>query len=832
MIISLNWLKKFTAIDGTIDELTTLIGARLVEIEKVVSLGEKYKDVIIVKVVTCQPVPDSDHLNVTTIDDGGVWPDVERTQDGLIQVVCGAPNVTAGMLAAWLPPNSMVPDTFSDDDPFVLGSRKLRGYMSNGMLASARELDLFDDHDGIVVIDKDAAPGTPFAEVYELNDYLLTIENKSLTHRPDTFGIIGFAREVAGIQGKAFRTPEWLQQTTVEMDNDGSVQAPTVTIDNHGLSDRFEAVVMANAANNARTPLEIQTYLSRSGVRPINAIVDVTNYMMLLTGQPLHAYDYDKILMIGDGKADIHIRSARNDETLQLLDGKTTTLTEADMVVSASDTAIGLAGAMGGLSTESDSATNRIMIEAATFNLYTLRNMQMRHGVFTEAMTRLTKGLPAQLSAPVLAQATRMIAQLTGATVASPIGQDYPVVFEPIVIMIDEIYVNERLGTQFSAVDIKELLENVEFTVEVVERDISVTVPYWRNDIHIAEDVVEEVGRLSGFDAINPTLPPRDFRAVQANDLFRLQTKIRTILSQAGANEVVTYSFVHGEVMRKAGQNPDTAYRITNSISPDLQYYRQSLTPSLLAQCYQNSKAGYDHFALFELNKFHTKLHPLTDEQVPLELDSVAFTVTRTTASDTSDDGAAFYEAKMYLEFLASELGLTFVYEPLEESSEYPVTQPFEPKRSARVWDAETHQRVGVVGEYKRRVQKNFKVSPQTAGFEISSKTLLQLLPSVANGYFPLSKYPHSERDICFQVPVETMYRTVYETARSALEKTGLLVSLTPLDIYQPRDGQAKNITIRLHVGSYDRTLQAADIQAVIDTVTAAVIEATQGRVI
>ena len=829
MIISVNWLKKFTDIDVSIEALTELIGARLVEIESVEDLGAKYKDVIVVKVVECSPVPDSDHLNLTKIDDGGRAQNIDRDENGLVQVVCGAPNVHAGMLAAWLPPESTVPESFNDAEPFVLGARKLRGYMSNGMLASAKELDLYEDHSGIIEIDKEAEPGTNFAELYELNDYLLDIENKSLTHRPDAFGIVGFAREIAGIQGKEFRTPEWLQDLNPVFGSDMSapVDTPTVSIDDATLSDRFQVVVLGNINEAAQSPLEIQTYLARSGVRPISAIVDVTNYMMLLAGRPLHAYDYDKVLAVGNGVADIHVRSGRAGETLALLDGKVLQISEDDIIVAAGETAIGLAGAMGGANTEVDSTTTRIMLEAATFNLYKLRAVQMRHGIFTEAITRLTKGLPGALGAPVLVEAAKMMGQFAGAQAISAIADAYPGQHQPIVVMLHESKVNATLGTQFSAVDVKEILENVEFTVMVEDGDISVTVPYWRNDIHIAEDIIEEVGRLTGFDSINPALPSRDFTAVRPAPFDLLRTKLRSILVRAGANEVLTYNFIHGDVMRKAGQDPETAYRLTNSISPDLQYYRQSITPSLLSNVFQNSKAGYDHFAIFELNKFHTKIHGLTDENVPKELDGLAFVV----STSKKAKSAAYYEAKQYLEYIARELGLEFTYEPLEEAN-YPVTQPYEPKRSARVWDAKTHERIGVIGEFKRSVQKGFKLSDNVAGFEIAPQALLKLTMNQENSYEPLSKYPGSNRDICFQVASDVPYAQVYEAAKQALTDSALRITIAPLDIYQPESGETKNITLRVTLGSYDRTLTGEEVTTIMAEVTEKVTAATNGKVV
>jgi phenylalanyl-tRNA synthetase beta chain len=833
MIISVNWLKKFTDIDVSIEALTELIGARLVEIESVENLGEKYKDVIVVKVVECSPVPDSDHLNLTKIDDGGKLQNVERDENGLVQVVCGAPNVTAGMLAAWLPPESIVPETYDkrDKEPFVLGARELRGFMSNGMLASAKELDLYEDHSGIVVVDKEAAPGTSFAELYELNDYLLDIENKSLTHRPDAFGIIGFAREVAGIQGKAFTTPAWLDTLNPEITPNGTAETPSVTIDEPELSDRFQAIVLSDVSESAQSPLEIQTYLSRSGIRPISAIVDVTNYMLLLAGRPLHAFDYDKLLAVNDGKIDIHVRSGREGETLALLSGKTIELSTEDIVVANGETAVSLAGAMGGAATEVDATTKRILVESATFNLYKLRAVQMRHGIFSESITRLTKGIPAPLGAPVLVEAAKMMGQFAGAATASNIADAYPGKHEPIFVSLQESVVNDTLGTQFSAADIQQLLENVEFDVAVNGTDITVTVPYWRNDIHITEDIIEEVGRLSGFDSINPVLPTRDFTAVRPSDFDLLRAKVRGLLVRAGANEVLTYSFIHGDVMRKAGQNPETAYRLTNSISPDLQYYRQSIVPSLLVNIHPNIKAGYDHFAIFELNKFHTKLAGLTEENVPKELDGLGFVV----AASKKAKNAAYYEAKHYLDYIATELGLEFAYEPLEADADYPVTQPFEPKRSARVWDAKTRERIGVIGEFKKSVQKAFKLSDNVAGFEISPVSLLKLTSTLGTSYEPLSKYPGTDRDVSFQVAGDVTYGQVYDAAKNALSDDSvstLRISVTPLDIYEPESGETKNVTLRFTLGSYEKTLTGDEVNKVMADVTEKVTTATNGRVV
>lgn len=829
MIISVNWLKKFTNIDVPIDELAALIGSRLVEIEEVIDLGKKYQGIIVSKVVECEKLEGSDHLNVTKIDDGGKATDVERDENGLVQVVCGAPNVHAGMLVAWLPPSSTVPESYNDSEPFVLGARKLRGVMSNGMLASAKELDLFEDHTGILEIDADAAPGSDFAEVYELDDYLLDIENKSLTHRPDAFGVIGFAREVAAIQGKPFQTPEWLSQLSTDFgDCQADTITPTISIDDASLSARFQAVVLTNATGSVQSPIAIQTYLARIGMRPISAAVDVTNYLMMLTGQPMGIYDYDKILAL-DPNANIHVRSGRQGEKLELLDGRVIELSKDDIIVAAGETAIGLAGAMGGANTVVDEHTKNIMIESATFNLYSLRSTQMRHGVFSEAITRFTKGQPAELTDPVLSEAVRLIGQYTGAHAVTGVAEAYPGKKDAQCIAVSVEAVNDTLGTKYTAADIIDTLKNVEFSVELTDRlVVEATAPYWRADIHIPEDIIEEIGRLNGFDVIEPTLPMRDFTAVHPAVFDELRARIRKSLVRAGANEVLTYSFVHGDVLKKASQDTINSYRIINSISPDLQYYRQTLTPSLLGLVHANVKQGYDQFALFEVNKTHPKQHGLTLENVPEEVDMIALTIT----NKKHNKDSAFYEAKKMLDYLGTSLGLDLAYSPIDADPQYAVSAPFEYRRSALVTDKKTDTFIGIVGEYKKSVSRGFKLPEHTAGFEVGTVALHQAVMKLTSDYSPLSRYPGAERDVCFQVARSVNYQDVAGCVEAVLRGSNLENTITPIDIYMADNSETKNVTIRIKLTAHDKTLTGEEVTAVIQQVSSVAIEQLHATII
>ncbi len=827
MIISLNWLKKFTNINIPVDQLIELIGARLVEVEGVTDLADKYKGIVIAKVIDAQKMPDSDHLSIVKLDDGGVVSDIERDENGHVQVVCGAPNMRSGITVVWLPPKTIVPSTYGTAEQFMLDSRNLRGVKSNGMVASARELDLSDDHTGILEISDDVAPGTLFTAAYELDDYLLNIENKSLTHRPDCFGIIGFAREVSAILGQKFVTPNWLD----DINNypkmiDGAVKL-NVKIDNPELSSRYQVVVLDGAERAAKSPLLIQTYLSRSGIRPISAVVDVTNYMMLLAGQPLHAFDYDKLVAVCGGDVNIHVRAAHDDEKLELLDGKVIEMSASDIVIAAGDQAVALAGAMGGASTAIDDNTTRIAIESASFNLYNLRGTQMRHGIFSEAITRFTKGQPADLTLPVIRQALQMICDLTGAKQISDIIEDYPAKTAGLQIKISVNKINAVLGTDYSIDSIKEVLERVNINVLLVDSDeLAIDVPYWRSDLAITEDFAEEIGRILGFDNIKPALPKRDFVATCPNDFDTFRMNLRNILSKAGANEVLSYSFIHGDVLKKAGLDVENSYRLVNSISPELQYYRQSLTPSMLTLAYMNIKQGFDRFAIYEINKVHKKTSGLDDESVPIETNAIALTFT----DKYSHNEAPYYQAKKILDYILKSLGLDCLYQPLDDDSS-PAARPFEKMRSAIVVDKKSGNQIGYIGEYKKSVINNFKLPEYSSGFEIDTDLLFNACKNIPSSYKPQSKYQGTERDVCYKVSNDTSYDQLF-IAASKISKENIDIHIEPVDFYKTNDSDTKNITIRVGIVADDRTVSGAEANEIIQEISASVISVTNATVV
>ena len=780
MKISLNWIKKYVEIPVSDEELIRLIGARLVEVEGVIDETHKYDKIYVAKVVTAEKIPDT-HLNLCQIDVGDVEVSgVEKNENGLVQVVCGAPNVREGMLAAWIAPGAVVPASVHEDAPFVIGKRRMLGkYDSNGMLAGADELDFGDDHSGIAEINPDeAAAGDLIADVFDLKDLVLEIENKSLTHRPDCFGIIGFSREVAGILG------EKSQGDFVSIERTREQNILAISIDPN-ICPRYTAVVMEKHGEMKNKYLTwMDTVLSKSGMRPVEPIVDVTNFLMLLNGQPLHAFDYDKFVTVGGReKPEIVVRLAQVGEKLILLDGKEVELNENDIVICSGEVPVALAGAMGGASTAIDENTRNIIIESATFSLYNLRKTQMAHGIFSEAITRFTKGQPPYQTLAVAEECAEMLGD--GFQVAA-IADKCPQPEKPSVVRISADYINTLLGTEYSYAEIERTLENVGFEIscdcgkrsKCKCEEIIVTAPAWRTDIHIKEDIVEEIGRLLGYDNIRPVLPLHGTAVPDA--MLKFKAEVRDLMRSFGANELLTYSFVSERLLKKAGLEPSNSYKIVNSISPELQYVRQSIVPSLLDKAYMNQKIPYDKFALYEMNKVYQKEWGMNEEGVPVEKMRMGFVV-----AERKGTGTAYYKAKFYVEKLLEHFNIVPRFLPLEKNGA--PSLPFEKKRAAEIWVGETC--IGVVGEFKNSVRRNFKLAEYLAGFEIDMGSVLEL-----RGAKKLSGSFETALKLDETVTTDRTYAEVL----SEMELKYPEAKITPISIYQAEEAREKNMTFHV----------------------------------
>lgn len=824
MRISLNWLKKYVNIKISDEELIRLIGARLVEIEGVIDETHKYDNICIVRVEQAEKIPET-HLTLCQVNDGS---------SELVQVICGADNVREGMLAAWIKPGAIVPASVHEDAPFVIGKRKmLNKYDSNGMLAGADELDFGDDHSGIVEINPEIAkPGDLLADVFELKDLILEIENKSLTHRPDCFGIIGFAREVAGILGQSFGDCELpfldghprarsfsqhfaqslsrssrqlvrpeaslgdftrLGRGKVDKNDFGSAGGLSkkgsiaISIASPEICSRYTAIVLKKHGEMKKKYLTWgDTVLAKSGMKPISPIVDATNYLMLLTGQPLHAFDYDKFVAVGKaGEPKITVRLAKKGEKLVLLDDEEVSLNENDIVITSNDVPVALAGAMGGKSTMIDEDTKNIILESATFSLYNLRKTQMAHGIFSEAITRFTKGQPTCQTLEVAKMCAKMLKD--GFEVAA-MADEYPKPEKEVYILISVEDINKLLGTSYDEKLVIKTLENVGFKVEKKKSGLIIEAPMWRTDIHIKEDIIEEVGRLLGYDNITPTLPLH--ATAEKNEMFELKKNIRGLLSRLGANEVLTYSFISGRLLKKVGQEEKNSYKIINSISPELQFVRQSLMPNLLEKAYLNQKIPVDKFAIFEMNKVYQKEWGFDSENVPKEKLKLSFLIAERKNSNT-----AYYAAKKYVDTLLKWFGLGVEYRSLKSKDSE--AQLFEPKRSAEIVTLEG-ECLGTVGEFKNSVKQEFKLGDYLAGFEID----LELLLKNKSDHLKIDLDKKEARDLTI-ITTES-YASVINKVKRKLAEKNIDAEISPLMIYQPNDSTEKHISLHLEFRNFD----------------------------
>ena len=828
MKVSLNWLKEFTKLDQEPAELLTKIGAQLGEIENIEDLSKLYSGILIVKVVTSDKHPNADNLKFCKVDDGGVNKEAPRDAQGLIQVVCGAPNVEAGQLAVWLPVGTIIPSSVYQKEQVKLEAKEIRGVVSNGMLASASELAVGDSHEGLVVVNpSDAKPGDSFAEVYKLNDTIIDIENKMFTHRPDLFGELGIAREMAGITGQKFTSPEWYLNFNQSAFSPNSNNLPIKVVNElPELVPRFMAVSV-EVDGNQTSPFWLQTYLARVGVRPISLVVDVTNYVMMLTAQPLHAYDYDKLkaLSSNPNEPSLVVRAPKESEKLKLLGGKEITPQSGDIMIASDNKLIGVGGVMGGADTEVDSNTKRVVLECATFDMYTIRRTSMANGVFSEAVTRFSKGQSPLQNDRALAYAVDMLRKLVGGKVASTLQDNSNIKNQDTKLPpISPEFIASRLGIKIDAETICKILANVEIKCEQgSDGNLQLEVPFWRTDLHIPEDIVEEVGRLYGYDKLAFELPKKDATPAVIDKMFGLKTKIREILSASGSNELLTYSFVDGQLLDKVGQDRNSSFQLANALSPNLQYYRVSLLPSLLEKVHPNIKTGNSQFVLFEMNKVHVKGHQdETEPDLPAEEYRLAFVVVKDDKLSKNNTGAAYYDSRHYLNYLLNELGLDFTVSEIKEAPKnlagVQALHPFELVRTGMVVCG--GNTVGLVGEPKNSVKRELKLPNHVSMVELDLHKLLEL--STQKTYKELSSYPKVEQDVCFRLPSEVSYQILYDLVKNELQKTlkNTDFDLSPIDIYQKSaDDPMKQITFRLTLNSYEKTLTSAEANEIVGVV-------------
>ena len=789
MKVPISWLKEYVDIVVPLDELARRLTMAGTEVAEVVSIGG-WESCFVGLVTKVERHPNADRLTLCTVDIGS-----EQTQ-----VVCGAPNVAEHQKIAFAKVGASLFSTHSGKvEP--LKAARIRGVVSEGMICSEKELRMGEDHDGILVLREDAPVGTPLSDY--LGDDILDIT--VTPNRPDCLSILGIAREVAALTGVEVKEPD----SSYPEKGQPIGSLASVEIEDPDLCPRYTASIITGVKIGP-SPGWLQDRLSKSGMRSINNVVDVTNYVMLEYNQPLHAFNFKNLK-----ESKIRVRRARQGEILDSLDGAKRVLSASMLVIADAQDPVALGGVIGGAHSEVNENTTEILLESANFNAINNRRTAQASKIFTEASTRFEKGLRAELPPIALRRATQLIHQVAGGVVAKDILDIFPgrEQMQAPVLTLTAKRLQRILGTTLPVKRVEEVLVSLGFSVERSgEKDLTVTVPYWRSDIHIEDDLIEEVARIVGYDEIPTTMLSTPIPPYQPQPKRQLKERIRDLLVGYGLQEIISYPASSLEDLDKVrgANNGISPVRLANPMSIQHEYMRTTLRAGLLSTLSANVSHAQGPIALFEIGRvFLPKDGTLPDEP---EMLSAVFCGPRSETHWLSTDGdLGFYDPKGIVEALMEKLGIEIEFEAVND----PVLHP---GRGARVMAGDKY--LGVTGEVHPAVVKSFDVARSpVAIFELDIDNLLSVVPGHGPRYKPVGRFPSAIRDLSIIVDMDVLASAVQAliTSRPLVGNVRLFDTYTGGNIPQGK----RSLAYHIYFQSPERTLTAEEItgglKAVVD---------------
>jgi phenylalanyl-tRNA synthetase beta chain len=793
--VSYKWLREYVDLDGiTPGELAERLTLAGLAVEAVEEPGKDITKVYTGKIIKIEPHPNADKLVICHVTTGG---------DELLQIVTGAPNVREGQVV----PVAVVGARLAGG--VTIKKAKLRGVESRGMLCSGEELGLDpatlpkDQEYGIMILPADTPLGVDVKPLIGLDDVILELE---LTpNRGDCMSMIGVAREVAAIFNRPLKMPR------VELDETPPAPEDRVRVDieESGLCRRYVARLLKNVKIGP-SPVWMQQRLRATGVRPINNVVDVTNYVMMELGQPLHAFDYHKLK---DGH--IIVRRATEGELMYTLDKDERKLSADMLVIADQNGPVAVAGVMGGLDSEVTDQTRVVLLESAYFNPVSIRRTSRNLGLRSESSSRFEKGIDITGCKLAADRAAGLLAEMGAAEVVAVVVDNYP---EPAVektILLRPDRVNHLLDLPLTPPEIKDLLTRLQFRVKEDEQGLLVTVPGHRPDVGIEVDLIEEVARLYGFNHVPNTLPTGVITQGARTYEQMLALKVKNFLSLGGFSEVVTYSFVSPRVFDRLGIPVDSRYRnvvaLQNPLSEEQSVMRTLLYPGLLDVLQRNSNRQVRDGAIFELGRL---FYPREGELLPEEVPALAAAVTGFTPG-----GWNARPVLMDFYFLKGVLNALLKYVGVRDISYVPATDipGFHPGRTAAVLSGEQH--LGIIGELHPDVQEAYDLSQPVTLFELNFDVLVDV-SGKPRQYAPLPKFPGVERDLAVvvqrNIPAGDIIKQIYRAGDSAI-----LRDVQVFDVYsgeQVEEGK-RSIAFTLKFQAEDRTLTDEEVNQQISAI-------------
>ena len=788
MLVSYNWLKQYTNVEDNANALAEKITRGGIEVEGVEYLAEEISNVVVGYVVSKEKHLDAEKLNVCQVNVG---------EEENLQIVCGAPNVDAGQYVIVAKVGAKLPG-------IKIKKAKLRGVESQGMICSLAELGLSKSvvpknyQEGIYVFETEQELGSDVVEVLGLNDYILDL---SITpNRADALSMRGLTYELGALYNNKVNFND------VKKEENYEATSLQVAVESDSCRNYVGQIVKNVEVKSS--PLWLQTRLMNSGIRPINNIVDITNYVLLEFGQPMHAFDKD---LVGDK---IVVRDAKEGEVLETLDGEERKLQTTDLVITDGTRAIALGGVMGGKNTEVSEETKNIILESAYFNPTSVRRTSAAHGLRSDSSARFEKGIDPNMQKAALARAVELILELCpNAVVESSVGVVNKV--DDKVVEITTSYINNYLGIILSTEEIVAILEGLSFKVEASGEDLVVKVPTRRPDISIKQDLVEEVIRIYGYDNLASTLPK--FSKTTKGGLTysqRMVRDLRAVYASLGFNDTINYSLVSEEEATQYTLEDHHKVRLLMPMTETHSTLRQSLIPGLLNTVQYNVARKQKDLKLLEIGRVF--FGSGDDNIQPKETVYLSAALTgeeRSTKWLKESSTLDFFAAKGYLEVVFERLGL-------EEKVTYKKStlEGMHPGRFAEVYLGE--KRIGFIGEVHPQVADKLGLNT-TYVFEINLDEVISE-GKVKPKYEEVTKYPEITRDIAMLVDVKDEYQNIYNVVESVNSKLITKVELFDLYVGAELLVGKKSLALTITYSDKQKTLTDEEVTAVHDKVLAA----------
>lgn len=794
MYVSINWLKEYVDIDDIrVEELAEKITKSGVEVDSIIHVGEEIEGVVVGYVASCDQHPNADKLNVCEVDIGSET----------LTIVCGAPNVAEGQKVAVAIPGATLPGDFH------IKEVDLRGVKSNGMICSLQELAMDEAYipptmeEGIVVLDEDAVIGEPVTSYINLDDTILEFD---LTpNRSDCLSMLGVAYEVAAILEQPIRFP----QTDVPSISEAASDYIQVDIQDEEACSYYAAFVIKDITVKP-SPLWMQNKLLAAGIRPINNVVDITNYVLTEYGQPLHAFDYDRLQ-----SKTVGVRYAKDGEELVTLDEETRTLTSDNLVITDGTNPVALAGVMGGASTEVHEGTTTVLLEAAYFNPRDVRTSVQLTGLRSESSNRFEKGVDPNRVHEAGKRASLLLHELASGSVleSTPVFDQVDRSEATVVVELDKV--NDRLGTEITADQIEVILKNLRFTYTVENGVFDVNIPTRRGDITIFEDMLEEIARMYGYDHLPYTLPMSPSKPGGLSPAQQLKRNVNRFMQGAGYMETITYSLTN-EARINMFVSPDlkeeqvNPVRLSMPMSEDHAYLRVSIIPELLGTIAYNRARKQANIAYYEIGSIFLSEEKEISKQ-PEENVRLSGVIT----GDMIDH--KWQQEKKTVDFYAVKglMEQLFEYIRIPVNFSQASVQDMHPGRCATI--AVDEEVIGYMGQVHPRVAKDFD-SKDTYMFDVNFDRIVELYERKEQ-YVSIPKYPAITRDVAFIVDTDIIAGDILQVIQEV--GSPLVTEVEVFDVYQGEHLEAgkKSIAYHLHYQDPSKTLKDKDVDQLHKTI-------------